>query len=178
MDFEIKAYAHEFLLLRYGDTGFFVNRAQFSASTSREELRTISSPLDYFSAFFIYSGENVLLFDFDKYLRNMFKCKQESEATMSLLMSLDDFSPANRSVIRSALARNPKLSQQYLGINITSQAQITEISIDQIYTIQGVLRDVLMRHGILGCRFPVEGEIEYFLDMETAVINVLQRIVE
>ena len=175
MEYERAVYEQDFLLLSYSRMGFFINRSQFSGSTSLENVKKIKSPLPYFDSIFTYNGEKVLLFDCDAFLTAGYRCENEGSSRLCLLMKTSDFGPSNRPAISSLLGNNPALSQEFLGLIITSRAEITKIRIDEIFLTPPGIREPLKKRGLYGCRFSGDREIQFYIDLEITVLNIMKR---
>ena len=175
MEYEKAVFEQDFLLLSYSRMGFFINRSQFSGSTSLENVKKIKSPLPYFDSIFSYNGEKVLLFDCDAFLRAGYRCENEGSSRLCLLMKLSDFGPTDRPAIAFLLGKNPALSQEFLGLIITSRAEIKKIRIDEIHLSPPGVRETLKNQGLYGCRFPGDNRIQFYIDLETTVLNILKR---
>lgn len=176
VDFEISNGSQDFLLLNYDDADFFVNRNQFSGSTSLQDVKSIKSSLPYVNSIFEFNNENILLFDCNQYLKDNYGCEVSNKSCLCLLMQSDNFTAVNRPLVQKLLGKNPKFSQEYLGLIITSHSEISKVMIDEIFLSPSGIRPLLNKNGLYGCRFPEEGRIQYFIDLELMIINVLKGI--
>ena len=163
----------DFLLLRYKEADFFINRCQFSSSAPLDKIQNIKTSTPFFSGVFSYSGNKVLLFDYNAFLGKYFRCQPESESRLCLLMKLGDFTEKGGKKIKSVLERNKQISKDYLGLIITSQAEIKPIAFEEIRLAPAKLRQALFEKGLCGCRFNVEDRIQYFVDLETGIMDII-----
>ena len=175
MEYELTAYQQDFLLLNYEKMDFFINRAQFSGSTSIDNIIQVKSSLSYFHNVFTYNDNKVLLFDCNTFLKDTFQCEQSTPSRLCLLMRPEDFSSKGRPAIETLLNKNSSLSKEFLGLIIPAQAKIRKIGINEIYLSPGSLKKTLSFYGIYGCRFPQENRIQYFIDLETNILNILRK---
>ncbi|MDA3958953.1 hypothetical protein [Oceanispirochaeta sp.] len=172
--YETSGGRQDFLLLNYDNVDFFVNRSQFSGSTTLNDIRTIKSSLTYINKVFKYNGNNILLFDCDQFLKDIYACEIGNKSCLCLLMRLDNFTDKNKPLIKKLLARNPRISQESLGLIITSHSEIKKLVFDEIYLSPRGVRRLLREQGLYGCRFPESGRIQYYIDLELIIINVLK----
>ncbi|MBN2628177.1 MAG: hypothetical protein JXA95_16050 [Spirochaetales bacterium] len=173
MVFEKASPRQDFLLISYRDMGFLINRSQFSASTTLDEVTPIKNAPPYLTGVFPYNKEKILLFDYDAYLQDTFHCRRLADSRLCILMGREDFSPERRPLIEKLL-KHPSLSRDYLGLIISAQAEIIDIPLDELFLAPRNLRSYLGRRGVYGCRFPREDMIQHFIDFEITLINALR----
>ena len=174
MEYEQIVYQQDFLMLNFPEMDFFVNRAQFSGSTSIEKMGKIKSSILYFNDVFTYNEQLILLFDCDSFLQKTFQCEQSTSSRLCLLMKPEDFTLKSRPLIERLLNSNNRFSKEFLGLIIPARAEIKKISINEIYLPPAGLKKTLDNYGIYGCRFPQENRIQYYIDLEKNIINILK----
>jgi hypothetical protein len=173
VEFEKAPPLQDFLLISYREMGFLINRSQFSASTTLEGVTPVKKAPPYLTGTFSYNKGKILLFDYDAYLQDTFRCHRIGDSRLCILMGMDDFSPVRRPLI-GKLLKHPSLSREYLGLVISSQAEIIEIALDELFLSPLNMRPYLNRRGIYGCRFPEADKIQHFIDFEITIINALK----
>lgn len=172
-EYEVTGTGQDFLLLNYADMDFIVNRSQFSGSTSLNDVKTVKSPLPYIKSVFPYNNSKILLFDCDSFLRETYNSHSNSNSQLCLLMSMENFSTRVRALVKRVLKGNNSLSQDYLGLIITSQSEIKRLNINEIHLSPLGVRSVLNNNGLYGCRFLQEDRIQYFIDLEIMIHNII-----
>jgi hypothetical protein len=172
-EYEVTGTGQDFLLLNYDDMDFIVNRSQFSGSTSLNDVKKVKSPLPYIKSIFPYNSSKILLFDCDSFLRETYNSEKHSSSHLCLLMGMENFSLKVRSLVKRVLKGNESLSQEYLGLIITSQSEIKRLKINEIHLSPRGVRSVLNSNGLYGCRFPREDRIQYFIDLEIIIHNII-----
>ena len=173
-EYEAAAPEQDFLFLSYSEIDFFVNRTQFSGSTSLDGVSRIGSPLQYLDSVFTFNNRKILLFNCDEFLRQTYNCTSGGGSRLCLLMRMENFTPKIRSHIGRLTAKNSRLSGEYIGLIITSCSEIKKLEIGRIYLSPQGIRRHLSRFGLYGCRFPDEGRIQYFIDLEIIIFNILR----
>jgi len=168
------SWIHDFLLLRYQDMDFLVDRNQFSASTSIETIYPVSKSLPYWGHWAWYNEQRLLLFDMNQYLKDLYHCRQSGNARLCLIIKTEDFIPQARHMITRLLRNSSKLSQQHLGIIVNSQAEIHTLNLKEIYLSPSSVRDFLSCRGFYGCRFPENQRIQYLVDLQKYVLYTLE----
>lgn len=165
---------HDFLILTYTELDYLVNRDQLFASLFLEETTEFESGFSYLSATMQYREHTLPVFDFDAFLRDIFQCKVESLVKFALICELASFSGHNRAIYQeSILQEHQELSAEYLALTVSSQAEIKRIPLAEINLVPLGIRSKQNKEGVLGCRFSADGKIQYFLDIETIVMNCI-----
>ena len=172
--YEAAGQGQDFLLLNYTNMDFFVNRNQFSGSTSLEKIKKIDSPISFIDSIFTFNNQNILLFDCDTFLRTTYNCDKGNRSRLCLLMRMENFSERVSPLIRLLLGKSKKLSQKYFGLIITSHSEIKKLDIEDIYLSPEGIRKHLNNHGLYGCRFPKEDRMQYFIDLEIIILNAIK----
>ena len=165
----------DFLLLNYSDMDFIVNRNQFSGSTSLDRVTQIESPFEFFNSTFRFNDQQILLFDCDAFLQREYACRSRGSSRLCLLMGMENFTDNGRPRIEAHIASNEDLSREFLGLIITSHSEIAELEIEGLWLSPSGIRKHLEGFGLNGCRFPGDDRIQYFIDLETIIINTLER---
>lgn len=170
------AVQHDFLILTYETIGFIINRNQFSASLFLDQSRPIRSNAKYIGEIIEYNDENVLVFDCDAYLQDLFEYEEKSSVHLALISDTAGFSEKNRRLFQKLTAKsNGLLSSRYLALKVGNQAGMKKIPFAELKPIPDILHGCLNREGILGCRFMDEKSIQFFIDIEDIVFHILFR---
>ncbi len=164
----------DFLLLNYANMGFFVNRNQFSGSTSINKIRKIESHIVFINKIFNFNDQTILLFDCDDFLQQVYNCNNENKSQLCLLMRMENFSSQIRPLITRVLTQSPKLSKEYFGLLITGQSEIKKMDIEDIYLSPRGVRKHFNKYGLYGCCFPEDDSIQYFIDLEIIILNAIK----
>lgn len=173
-DYNILVEEQDFLILNYETIDFFVNRDQFSGSTTLDEIKEIKSPISYINQMFKYNGQNILLFDCDAFLRKLYNCNSINTSRLCLLMKPENFTKKGQPLINKLLNTNDSFSNEFMGLIISSHSEISKIAINEIFLSPSGIRKRLNTQGLYGCRFPVPEKIQYFIDLETIIQNVIK----
>lgn len=166
---------HDFLTLTYVGMDFLVNYDQISASLFLDDTAPLASHNRYFQEQMSYYEECVPVFDLDLVLQESFGCKLGSLVKFVLLIECAACSAAHQAMYQEQILRShPELSTTYIAFKVSSHAQITTIALVELDLLPANLRQKQTANGILGLRFPPEGGIQYFLDLETLMFNRLR----
>jgi hypothetical protein len=173
-DYDVLSEEQDFLILSYEEIDFFVNRDQFSSSTSLDDVKKIKSSISYINQAFKYNGQNILLFDCDRFLQDLYNCSNTTSSRLCLLMKIHNFSDVGKPLVKRLLGANHSISDEWLGLIISSNSEISKISINEIYLSPLGVREKLNNHGLYGCRFPSTEKIQFFIDLEMILNNVIK----
>jgi len=167
---------HEFLILNWLDIDIIINRNQFFASVFLEEVDKYSSHAEYFSSLMKYHGDTLPVFDFNAFLKDTFRSGINSMFNIALICNVSLFSEENQTVYRNdILKENTDFSKDYLALKVTVQAGIKRVPLSEIRLIPLGLREKLHNEGFLGCRFTIENNIQYFVDIESIIFKSMQK---
>jgi hypothetical protein len=169
-----EVYSHNFLLIRYDNMDFLIDRNQFSGSTSLDELFPVRSGFPYLNYWGWYNRERLLMFDMNRYLTDLFQCRQLGGACLCLIMRIQDFQQQGQDFLKSLLKQSEKLSQNYFGLIISSQAEIQSLSLTEFFLSPQGIRSLLEKRGVYGCRFPEEEHIQFFIDLQKYLFYALE----
>ncbi len=165
-------FEHEFLILNYADMDFIINRNQFITSVFLENTIKFESGFKYLSSLVKYHEQTVPVFDADALLTDIYNCRIDSSLKLALISDLASFSESNRSLYKKhILKQHPELSGEYIALMVNSHARIKPLLLSEIKLIPSGIRMKHNKEGILGCRFSEQGNIQYFLDIETIVFR-------
>lgn len=168
-------HTYEFLILDYSETGFIINRNQFSASILIEEEVQFASQINYLSSLIEYDGQTLPVFDFNAFINHTFNCNAESFFNIAIICNINLFSEENRSVYEEIVLRqNAEFSPAYIAFKVSAYAAIKHLPLSEIRFIPPVLKARLNTEGVLGCRFPSENMIQYFVDIETMIFKCIE----
>ena len=170
----LETHEHAFLILDYPDMDFIVNRDQIFASLFLEETAFFESGLLYFPASMEYYEHRLPVFELDLFLKHTFTCKIESLVKFALICELSCFSPENQAVYQAQMLHaHPDFSSDYIAFKVSSHAKIRPVPLAEISLLPEGIRLKQNKEGILGCRFPAQANMQYFLDIETILFNCL-----
>lgn len=158
--------SHDFLLLHYDRLDFLVDRYQFSGSSSLDRLNPLKNSRPYLDQWGFYNGEKLLMFDMNRYLMDLFRCGQAGNMKLCLILEPDDFLEPGRTMLRRLLEKSGKLSMKYLGMIVSSQAEIKTMNLREFNLVPPGVGELLKKRGLYGCRFPVEERIQFFVDLQ------------
>lgn len=170
---ENKSVLDDFLVLNYRDKDFLISRNQFSGSTSITDRKHLKSKNSYFRSYIPYNGEKMLLCDFNLYLKDKFDSEEAGMSQVSLILHLKDTPPRHRKILMKFLSQNPSFSQTALGIIVTSQAEIHQLPLYELNLNPPGLDQRLQFFGLLGVRFADETRVQFFIDLQKNLINIL-----
>lgn len=157
---------HDFLQLHYKSMDFLVDRNQFSGSTTLDGMYSMKSTQPYLENWSWYNNEKVLLFDMNGCLKNLFRCSQTGDSQLALIMEPGDFSPTARHYLLRLLDRTKGLSSRYMGMIVSSQAEIRTMELGEFNLLPSGVASLLSKRGLYGCRFPREERIQFFVDLQ------------
>jgi hypothetical protein len=165
------ALSHEFLFVRHRRIGFLINRDHFFASVYLQQIGPLPESIGA-SAFWAgtmdFRQETLLVYRLDKRLGDLFGDVPQDGLKIALIVDTQVFSPENRRTFQTATESVvPAVSRNMIAFRIGSQAEIRHLSLRDIRLIPMSLRAVLNRRGILGCRFPDNDSVFFFVDIET-----------
>lgn len=164
----------EFLEVGYDSMGFLVNRSQFSNSMFIEEEKKVTSKLKYLDSILFFNNENIITFNLDYFVKELFNFEQNNSLQLALLSSVKLFSEKNQLLFkRLTTCASVDLSHTTIGIKVGSQAKITKVNLGQIKLPPVQVKKKLKEHGLLGVRFVSEQKAEYFLDLETLIFTTI-----
>ncbi len=168
------AHTHEFLILDYPDIDFIVNRDQIFASLFLEETSAFESRFRYLSAQMEYSDHTLPVFDLDLFLKDIFDCRIEGFVKFALISEFAAFSEKLRGTYQQNMLQDySELSSEYIAFKVSSHAKIRPVPLPEISLLPSGIRWKQNKEGILGCRFPKDAHMQFFLDIETIVFNSL-----
>ncbi|MDM8523238.1 hypothetical protein QUF80_07695 [Desulfococcaceae bacterium HSG8] len=168
---------HEFLILNCTEMDFIINRNQFFASIVLEETVKYKSQARHFSSLMKYHEQTLPVFDFNAFLKDTFGSGIESIFNIALISDITLFSEGNQSAYRNLILKeNTELSSEYLALKVNVQAEIKRVPLSEIRLIPSGLRAKLNKEGILGCRFPLKNNIQYFVDIETIIFKCIEEV--
>ncbi|MCP4346630.1 MAG: hypothetical protein GY795_14030 [Desulfobacterales bacterium] len=169
---------HEFLILNYPDMDFIINRNQFFTSIFLENTTRFESGFKHLSLLVKYHEQTLPVFDADALLTDIYKCRIDRTLKLALISDLATFSEMNRSLYKKhILKQHPDLSDKYIALKVNSHARIKTLLLSEIKLIPHGIRAKHNKEGILGCRFSEEGNIQYFLDIETIFFNCISKTI-
>ena len=161
---------HEFLILSYPDIGLIMNRNQFFAGIFLTDAGKIETRFRYFRLSIKYNEEKLPLFDLDTFCADHFACRRQDDLSIVLISDASLFSVEHRILYEDLILReNPDLSHRYIAVKADSKCRIESIPLSEVKQIPSGLRAKYKEKGILGCRFPAQESIHYFLDIELAI---------
>jgi len=166
---------HDFLLLRYKELDFLVDRYQFSASTSLDRMRSARTPFPYLSHYSWFNNQRVLLFDLNRFIKETYRCQEEGLSQLCLIMRMEDFTQRSARCLKKILRLSDKISQEYIGLIVTSLAEIHPVEISRIHLSPPGLQPLLIRRGLYGSCFPEESRIQYLVDLQKLLFLSLEQ---
>ncbi len=137
-------------MIGYGETGFIIDRNGFCSGVYIKE--TVPHP-GYACGTCEYGGQDIPVFDFNRYVKDFFGCTEGESGGISLV-----FGPVpgfGRIALKTN--RHPKMER---------------IALSEIRLIPSFLQKLLNKKGILGVRFPAKG-IQYLLTLEEIICDSL-----
>jgi len=163
---------HDFLQISYQGISFLVNRGQFSFSMFLEDERPVNSKLRYFDGILEYNQEQLLSFNLDSYLKDVFVCSGTHKVQLVLIAGTHLFSTRSRKIITRLTSKAKiDLSSKFLALKVANESEIQSISLQEIYPLPRRLREYEASNGVLGVRFPQTTHVQYFVDVERLVFN-------
>jgi len=166
----------DFLKLDYASVHFLINRQQIAASFLLE--KSVVNEDSHESLFHTaeYNGQNLLLIDLDTYLKNVFFLPFERQANLALLFAKEDFLPHHQNIIHDFFLQemNTHLNQNFIAIKISGEAKIIQLMLDELRLIPSLLQPFLEKQGILGLNFFQSSQIQFFIDLETILYNIVR----
>lgn len=180
---------HSFLVFRYPGLHFFINRNSVETSLFLEPVRNPLKPGigSGFSADIPFRGEVLTSYDLDRFLEEIRSPenrngagKGERRGGVALILPLSGFSSEDRSALRDRLrrGREDRISETRVALKMPRHGETESIPLKEIRLFPPGLRRPLRRRGILGCRFPAEGECQWFLDAERIWMNAFKDATE
>jgi len=168
-------YLHEFLILKWIEMDFIINRNQFFDSIFLEEDLEYKSHARYFNSLTKYNGLILPVFDFNTFLKDTFGSGVNNTFNIGLICSISLFSKINQSLYRNYILKEKiDITQKYLALKINVKAGIKRIPLSEIRLIPTGLREKMNQEGVLGCRFTIKKNIQYFVDIETIICKFLR----
>ncbi len=167
---------HKFLILNYSEMDFIINRNQFVTSIFLENTTRFESGFKHITSLVRYYEQTLPVFDADALLKNSYNCRVNSSLRLALISDITSFSEKNRSLYKKhILKRHSDLSSKYLALMVSSHARIKSLALSESKLIPQGIKMIYKQEGVLGCRFSEQGNIQYFLDIETLVFNQIAK---
>ncbi len=164
----------DFLVLQYREIDFLIHRSQFTGSSSLNELYEVHSGCpDYFDKYTDYNSRNLVLCDFDQFLMDNYKCKNPSRLKLCLIVNIADYNNETIQRVMKITDLHEDVHIDSIGLIVSSQVEIKTLSLNEFYVNPPGLDGLLLRNGLLGCRFSNESRIQFFIDIETNIRNIL-----
>lgn len=176
---------HSFLIFRYPGVTFFINRNSVETSLFLEPGR--QSP-DFslskgFSTDVFFDGEHLISYDLTRFLETMGpvdKSGPEEQGRMGgvgLILPVSRFSSAHPSPLANIRGSGfeERVSETRVAVTVGRHGEAESIPFREIRLFSPSLRYPLRRRGLLGCRFPGEGECQWFLDLGWIWMNAFRK---
>ena len=167
---------HDFLILSFPDTDFIINKTQFFTSVFVERERKIQSRVPYIRSLVEYDEELLLLFDFERFLRNTFRLRTESEYHIALVSDIAGCTDEHREFFSTLRFKGTlPVSRERIAVKVGSHAEIQPVKLQELKRIPMNLRNYEAAEGLLGCRFTAGERLQYYIDMEDLIFNSFGR---
>ncbi|MFO7849849.1 MAG: hypothetical protein R6V67_07810 [Spirochaetia bacterium] len=156
----------------YGATHFLINRNQCPASVYAEETYPMESGNPYFMEKLFLNSETVPLFNLHNYLINLFRFNRQVEAQLVILTPLELLSEESVSSLKEGPLFGTENCRR-LGVRISSETLIKQISLGELQPHTRVLRSRLKRAGFPATH-PLEGSMGYLIDLDKIIAKATQ----
>ncbi len=155
---------HDFLVIRYDRTGFLIDRDRCVGSMFLAEARPLDKEAGYLAGRIDYGGRAILVFDFDRRLREVFELTGGAPGTAAVLMTPGE---AVRRRIRAAA----DCADDCLALKLPGRTRVARLPLTELRLLPRPLRARLARAGLLGCRFLPGDRIQFLIDVDRLVIQ-------
>lgn len=167
----------DFLVVQYAANSFLINREQFATSLYLEKEFPIKSSFKYFSTLTEYDENYLIVFDFDRYLNDLFNCASKEESKLILITDINLFAEVHQKLFDSLRLRkhNELFSKRYIAIKVCNTTKLESIPLVDLKLIPHSIRSAMGQNGMLGLRFQDNKKIQYFVDCETIMVNQFKK---
>ncbi len=172
-----KQNSFSFLCVRYDNMEFLFMEDQFERTENLHVEKRIKSPIHYISSATRYKGEIVPVFDLDSYLVGVFGARNTDSACRLLVMNFSSFSKDGQDSLRRLKLKNghDKELLNHLGVRIPGSSGFIILARSEMRILPPLMHEVQQKRGILGLRFLDDGKIQYVLDSEIILFNVISK---
>lgn len=117
-----------------------------------------------------------MMFELDSYLGSIFGNRDTGVMKIALVASIDSFSRVNRDYLRGVIFKlSPEASTAHIAFRVGSHAEIKNITFESLRLLPPHTRPRLYGVGVIGCRFPETGSVDFLLDLESLIFNNLKQ---
>jgi hypothetical protein len=166
-----------FFCAKYRNMEFLFMEEQFESCEALQVEKRIKSPIPYISSATRYRGIIVPVFDLDSYLMTVFGAQSNGDAYRLLFIDFRTISKERQESVRKLKLKSGTGQEEllHLGIKLTCASEIITLERHEMRILPTLMNEIQEKRGILGLRFLDDGKIQYVLDYEVILLNVIAR---
>jgi hypothetical protein len=164
----------KFVIIHYPLLDFIIFQSQLSASAYLTEAYPVKCPNPYFPSLVIVNQDVLLLFDFNGFVRDVFRCPTNPDSRFLLVSDHRGFSLDSLLTIKKIKAQPEEIRVSYKHFALKTDSEVTFQTLEttEFKALPAALRKVYRVQGISGLRF-AGTTLQYVLDLERLFMYVL-----